>query len=106
MAARFQRTKAQKRKNQVLGEYNRLRDKFLEKKLELSLANDEVKGHDKVVGAWARKVFDLELEEECSWNENYRKLREYRETHGRLPSHSKKAVDEEEKALSSWLDRM
>lgn len=106
-AARRQRQCSQRKKNAILKEYNALRDKFLQKKLELSLANDEIRGHSHIVGAWTRKVFDLELEEEpCPWNTNFGKLKEYKEEHGKLPPNIKKANGEDEKSLSMWLDRM
>lgn len=106
LAVKKQRTQAQKKKNDILQEYNQLREKFLQKKLELSLANDEVKGHTQKVGVWTRKVFELELEEPCGWNTNCKKLKEYKEEYGKLPPHAKKVKDEEEKSLSTWLDRI
>jgi len=106
LAVKEKRREAQRKKNAILQEYNQLREKFLQKKLELSLADDEVKAHSQIVGAWTRKVFDLELEEDCAWNTNYKKLKKYKESHGKLPPNAKKAKDEEEKSLSAWLDRI
>lgn len=105
-AAKYQRKLAQQKKNAILVEYHKLKAKFQEKKLELSLANDEVRGHTQKVGAWTRKVFDLELEEDCTWNSNFRNLKEYKDVHGKLPPSVKKAKSEQEKALATWLDRM
>eukprot|EP00581_Thalassiosira_minuscula_P007330 CAMPEP_0183702944 /NCGR_PEP_ID=MMETSP0737-20130205/874_1 /TAXON_ID=385413 /ORGANISM="Thalassiosira miniscula, Strain CCMP1093" /LENGTH=692 /DNA_ID=CAMNT_0025929633 /DNA_START=43 /DNA_END=2118 /DNA_ORIENTATION=- len=100
------RRSAQLKKNRVVHEYNALREKLTRKKLELSLANDEVSSLAAKAGTWTRKVFDLELEEDCTWNRNYQKLCLYKEEHGRLPPTSKKCKDEEEKVLASWLDRI
>ena len=105
-AAKFQRQASQRKKNVIVNEYNALREKLLRKNLELSLADDEVRGHSQIVGAWTRKVFDLELEEDCQWNTNVKKLKAYKEEHGKLPPHPKKAKGEEEKYLSAWLDRV
>lgn len=98
------RTRSQKKKNTVVREYNSLREKFRQKKVELSLADDKVQGCNQQVGMWTRKVFDLELAEECEWNANLHRLKIYVAAHGKLPPTSKKATGEEEKALSAWLE--
>ena len=87
-------------------EYESLRARFLKKKHELSLAEDELGEHDRRTGAWTRKVFDLELEEPCEWRNGYERLRRYREERGRLPPSVKKARDEEERSVSDWLHQM
>jgi hypothetical protein len=108
MATTKIRKRAQRRKNAVLLEYEVLREKYLEKKLELSLANDEVRGINRKVGAWTRTVFDLELVETCEWNDNYLRLRKYWEDNGgRLPpTNVKRAKDDEERFVSAWLQQM
>lgn len=106
LAASNERKRAQKKKNDILVEYKKVKAKFQEKKLELSLANEEVKGHSQKVGVWTRKVFDLELDEPCQWNTNLKKLKEYKDEHGKLPPSSKKAIDEDQKPLCAWLDRI
>mmetsp|Transcript_13135 Transcript_13135/g.26657 ORF Transcript_13135/g.26657 Transcript_13135/m.26657 type:complete len:436 (-) Transcript_13135:2281-3588(-) len=98
----YQKKIAQQKKADMAKECKQLREKLQEKKLALSLANDEIKECNKKLGTWTRKVFDLELEEPCEWNTNYQKLSAYKELHGKLPS--KKSQDAEEKSLSVWLD--
>ena len=105
-AAKCKLQASQRKKNVIVNEYNALREKLLRKKQELSLADDDVRGHSQIVGSWTRKVFDLELEEDCQWNTNVKKLKAYKEKHGKLPPHPKKAKGDEEKYLSAWLDRM
>ncbi|KAL7546989.1 hypothetical protein ACHAWF_010306 [Thalassiosira exigua] len=105
-AAASERAKAQRKKNRILNECNKLRARYQEKRLELSLAHDAVREKSRECGAWTRKVFDLELEEECPWNDHYKKLIRYKEETGRLPPHAKKCETEEEKMLSQWLDRI
>ena len=100
----YQRKIAQQKKADILKECKKLREKLQEKKLALSLANDEIKDCNKQLGTWTRKVFDLELEEPCEWNTNYQKLSAYKQQHGKLPS--KKTQDEDEKALFVWLDNV
>ena len=100
------RRRAVRRRNATLAEYESLRARFLKKKHELSLAEDELGEHDRRTGAWTRKVFDLELEEPCEWRNGYERLRRYREERGRLPPSVKKARDEEERSVSDWLHQM
>jgi hypothetical protein len=100
------RRRAVRRRNATLAEYESLRDRFLRKERELSLANDELAVRERRAGAWTRKVFDLELEEPCEWRDGYERLRRYREERGRLPPSVKKARDEEERFVSAWLHRM
>jgi hypothetical protein len=100
----YEKKIAQQKKADLAKECKQLREKLQEKKLALSLVNDEIKECNKKLGTWTRKVFDLELEEPCEWNTNYQKLIEYKQQHGKLPS--KKTQDEEEKALSVWLENV
>ena len=100
----YQNKIARQKKVDLVKECKLLREKLQQKKLAISLVDDEIKGCDKQLGTWTRKVFDLELEEPCEWNRNYQKLCAFKEKHGKLPS--KKAQDEEEKSLSVWLDNI
>ena len=105
--ARHARRVAQFKKKKVLDEYKRIREKYLEKKLELSLANDEVKKHNKEAGAWTKKVFDLELKEPCQWNEKLEKLRRYKEDNDKLPPKNiHRCKEGDEKELAKWLEQM
>lgn len=105
--AQYARSVAQSKKNSVLNEYKRIREKYLEKKLELSLANDEVKKCNQEAGMWTKKVFDLELEEPCDWNEKLNKLRKYKEEHDKLPPKNVSRCEEgDEKELAIWLEKM
>ncbi len=69
------------------------------------------------MGAWTRKVFDLELDEPCEWNTNYGKLKKYimkRNNNGKLLSQSllddtiaiDNEDDEEGRMLAAWLNGM
>ncbi len=69
------------------------------------------------MGAWTRRVFDLELNEPCEWNTNYGKLKEYimkQNYNGKLLSQSSldgtlaidNVDDEEGRMLAAWLDGM
>ena len=101
------RTIAQCKKNAVLDEYKRIREKYLQKKLELSLANDEVEKCNKDAGAWTKKVFDLELEEPCEWNDMMEKLRRYKDEYDKLPPKNISRCEEgDEKELAKWLETM
>ena len=98
---------AQSKKNSVLEEYKRIREQYLEKKLALSLANDEVKKCNQEAGMWTKKVFDLELEEPCEWNENLDKLRRYKDDYDKLPPKNiSRCQDGDEKELAVWLEKM
>jgi hypothetical protein len=106
-AAQHARQTAQSKKNSVFDEYKRIRDKYIEKKLELSLANDEVEKCNKEEGAWTKKVFDLELVEPCDWNEKLEMLRKYKEANDKLPPKNPSRCEEgDEKELAKWLERM
>ncbi|KAL7521864.1 hypothetical protein ACHAWX_006556 [Stephanocyclus meneghinianus] len=107
-AAKHQRKIAQAKKNSVLDEFKKIREKYLEKKLELSLADDEVQRCNRLAGAWTRKVFDLELEEPCPWNDNLKRLRKYKEENdGRLPPKAPgKALEGEERELALWIEKI
>mmetsp|Transcript_11574 Transcript_11574/g.17699 ORF Transcript_11574/g.17699 Transcript_11574/m.17699 type:complete len:439 (-) Transcript_11574:51-1367(-) len=98
----YEKKIAEQKKVDMAKECQQFREKLQEKKLALSLANDEVKECNKKLGAWTRKVFDLELEESCEWNKNYQKLSAFKQQYGKIPS--RKSQDEEEKSLSVWLD--
>jgi hypothetical protein len=101
------RSVAQSKKNIVLDEYKRIREKYLQKKLELSLANDEVKKCNQEAGMWTKKVFDLELEEPCEWNDKLNMLRKYKEEHDKLPPKNvSRCEDGDEKELAVWLEKM
>ena len=105
--ARHARKLAQVKKNELFDEYKKIREKYLEKKLELSLANDEVEKCDKEAGAWTKKVFDLELEEPCDWNEKLSKLKKYvEEKHKLPPKNISRCENEDEKELSKWLENI
>ena len=98
---------AQIKKNALLDEYKKIREKYLEKKLELSLANDDVEKCDKEAGAWTKKVFDLELEEPCDWNDKLNKLKKYVEKHHKLPPKNlSRCEDEDAKEVSKWLESL
>jgi hypothetical protein len=107
-AVKHQRKIAQAKKNSVLDEFKKIREKYLEKKLELSLADDDVQRCNRLAGAWTRKVFDLELEEPCAWNENLKRLRRYKEENdGRLPPKAPgKALEGEERELALWIEKI
>lgn len=98
----YEKKIAEQKKVDMAKECQQLREKLQEKKLALSLANDEIKECNKKLGAWTRKVFDLELEESCEWNTNYQKVSAFKQQHGKIPS--RKSQDIEEKSLSVWLD--
>ena len=98
-----ERAKAQTKKNKALNEYNKVRERYLQKKLALSLADDAVKEVSAKAGSWTRKVFDLELLEECEWNANLQKLKEYKELHGKLPPSVNKATTDEERTLAIFV---
>ncbi|EED89765.1 predicted protein [Thalassiosira pseudonana CCMP1335] len=98
------RLDALQKKNAVLGEYRKIKDKYMQKKLELSLANEELERYSQRTGAWTRKVFDLELNEDCEWNTNLRRLREFKEKNHRLPRSVTRAEGEEERMLAEWLE--
>ena len=101
------RQRARQKKDDIRAEYEELREKLIEKKLEMSLANDVVKEYTQKAGAWTKKVFDLELKEPCTWNTNLENLKEYiQNNNGRLPPNHKKATTEDEKSLALWLDRI
>lgn len=105
--ASHERTIAQCKKNVVLDEYKRIREKYLQKKLELSLANDEVEKCNKDAGAWTKKVFDLELEEPCEWNDMLEKLKRYKDEYNKLPPKNISRCEEgDEKELAKWLEGM
>ncbi|KAL3795038.1 hypothetical protein HJC23_006359 [Cyclotella cryptica] len=107
-AAKHERKLAQTKKNAVLEEYKKIREKYLEKKLELSLADDEVQRCNRLTGAWTRKVFDLELEEPCAWNENLKRLKKFKEENaGRLPPKTPgRASEGEERELALWIEKI
>lgn len=107
--------RARQKSNALSKECKLLEEKLQKKQQELSLVNEELKRHTRAVGAWTRKVFDLELSEPCEWNMKYGKLKEYTErNHGRLPSpsllddtiDSNSKDDEEGRMLAAWLDGM
>ncbi len=100
----YEKKIAEQKKADMAKECQQLREKLQEKKLALSLANDEIKECNKKLGAWTRKVFDLELEEPCEWNTNYEKISAFKQQHGKIPS--KKSQEKEEKSLSLWLDNI
>jgi hypothetical protein len=94
---------AASKRNQIQDEFDKLRDKYLQKKLELSLANEEVARLTKETGGWTKKVFDLELVEPCQWNDNLERLRRFKEERGCLPNRSR-CESGEERELSDWLE--
>ena len=107
----------QQKSNSLLKTCKLLEEQLQQKRQELSLANEELNIHTRTVGAWTRYVFDLELNEPCEWNSNYRKLMECVErNNGKLPlsllditkANTNKEEDDadEERILAVWLDGM
>ena len=111
------RKRSQRIANALSKECKLLEEKLETKRQELLLANNELKRHTRLVGAWTRRVFDLELNEPCEWNTNYGKLKEYimkQNYNGKLLSQSlldgtiaiENVDDEEGRMLAAWLDGM
>ena len=107
----------QQKSNALLKACKLLEEQLQQKRRELSLANEELNLHTRTVGAWTRHVFDLELNEPCEWNANYRKLMEcVKRNNGKLPpsllditmanTNREDDDDDEERILAVWLDGM
>lgn len=89
-AAQSERHLIRTKKNSVIMELEQLQADFHAKKQELKNVNETLKLNSNKLGAWNRKVFDLELQEPCSWNDKLAKLQQYVAIHGVPPAHSNK----------------
>jgi len=99
-----ERKQLRKNKRVVLSDLNALREQFFAKKKELLEMNSSLKANSKKLGGWNRKVFDLELQESCPWNDKLQKLREYVGENGKLPELNKrKRGSGEEKMLATFI---
>ena len=106
-AAVEQRKRMRQKKKDALKELQRLRQEFYRQKQKLLDVNAALKRSSQNVGRWTRKVFDLELQEPCPWNDKLRKLREYVHAHGVAPEHIKKTKgSDEEKTLATFVAGM
>ena len=86
-----------KKKGVILNDLKALREQFHVKKRQL-------KANTKQLGGWNRKVFDLELEESCPWNDKLQKLRNYVDEHGKCPEMNKrKKGTSEEKKIARFI---
>lgn len=104
-ASTVERVHIKQQKKIVLQELQDLRSKFAEKKQELLNINSRLRASSLKVGAWTRKVFDLELKEPgCAWNEKLASLQEYVATHNKIPEHCHKLKGSgAEKELAAFI---
>jgi len=105
-ASALERTHLQQQKKQILSELHDIQSEFARKKKELLDMNSRLKSSSQKLGAWNRKVFDLELiEPGCAWNEKYALLQEYVSTHdNKIPEHCHKLKGTGiEKQLASFI---
>jgi len=99
-----ERKQLRKNKRVVLSDLKALREQFYAKKKELLAMNSSLKANSKKLGGWNRKVFDLELQESCPWNDKLQKLRDYVGENGKLPELNKrKRGSGEEKMLATFI---
>lgn len=99
-----ERKQLHKNKRVILSDLKALREQFYAKKRELLEMNSSLKANSKKLGGWNRKVFDLELQESCPWNDKLQKLRDYVDEHGKVPEMKKrKRGIGEEKMLATFI---
>lgn len=90
-ASVLERDHIKQQKKQILQELHDIRSEFAAKKQQLLVMNSRLKASSQKVGAWTRKVFDLELKEPgCAWNGKFASLQEYVATHNKVPEHCHK----------------
>ncbi|KAL7444649.1 hypothetical protein ACHAXM_009570 [Skeletonema potamos] len=98
------RKQLRKNKRVIVSDLKALREQFYAKKIELLEMNSSLKANSKKLGGWNRKVFDLELQESCPWNDKLQKLRDYVDEHGKPPETNKrKRGTAEEKMLATFI---
>lgn len=99
-----ERKQLRQNKRVVLSDLKALREQFYAKKKELLEMNSSLKANSKKLGGWNRKVFDLELQESCPWNDKLQKLRDYVGENGKLPElNQRKRGSGEEKMLATFI---
>ena len=87
----LERDHIKQQKKQIVQELQAIRSEFAAKKQQLLAMNSRLKASSQKVGAWTRKVFDLELKEPgCAWNEKFASLQQYVATHNKIPEHCHK----------------
>jgi hypothetical protein len=90
-ASALERDHIKQQKKQIVQELQAIRSEFAAKKQQQLAMNSRLKASSQKVGAWTRKVFDLELKEPgCAWNEKFASLQEYVATHDKIPEHCHK----------------
>lgn len=104
-ASVLERDHIKQQKQQILQELQDIRSQFAVKKQELLDTNSRLRASSQKVGAWTRKVFDLELKEPgCAWNEKFAALQEYVAAHNKIPEHCHKLKGSgTEKQLASFI---
>ncbi len=111
-AAAMKRKIIRERKKEVLSKAQQLRDeilhlreKFRKKKEDLQNINSMLNQSSKEVGGWNKIVFDLELKENCAWNQKLQLLRDYiQENGGPPPPNSKqKILTSEERKINTFI---
>lgn len=105
-ASALEREHLQQQKKRILQELHDIKSEFARKKQDLLDVNSRLKSSSQKLGAWNRKVFDLELiEPGCAWNEKYASLQEYVATHNnKIPEHCHKLRGSGiEKQLASFI---
>ena len=94
--AASERTLLHSKKHEILARLDAIRRQFAETKAELLNLNEHLKNNTQKTGGWTHKVFELELAEPCSWNDKLKRLKEFNDRYGVVPSNTTKKFNFEE----------
>jgi len=90
---------------QIQGRIDTLKDQLAKIQAEIRTEEEELRIKKELITVSEREVNDLEMKIPCPWNENYTKLKHYRETHGNIDLPSRCAHDSDLDKLCIWLNK-